>query len=170
MFDGLSIVQSVIVIVLNVFFVACIGILIIRQKKRYYVSKYVSGDTVWILKKIPRRTFTIVAMGIVCIYFWVERIFRAMDIFAVIQSAVLIIETMCISFFGVLPQKICENGIVTQEGFIEWSMIHRVIETEKEDRIGLKLERQIENEIYVYCPGEEKAKLERYIQERIKKV
>lgn len=170
MFDGLSIIQGTIVIVLNLLFGVFIGFLIIRQKKKYYVSKSISGDTVWVLQKSSRRTFAILTVGIVCMCFWAERIFRAMDIFTVIQSAVLIIEIIFISFFGVLPQKICENGILSQEGFIEWSMILRVMETKKEDRVGLKLARQVENEIYVYCRREEKDKLERYIQERIKRM
>lgn len=65
------------------------------------------------------------------------------------------------------PQKICVNGIITQQGFIEWAMIRKVMESEKAGIVLIKLKRRTDNEILIYCQKEEKDKVEKYIWERI---
>lgn len=167
MFEGFSTTQIIVLIVMHVFFVGFVAYLIIRKVKKYYVGEEVSGDVVWTLEKSSKRAFGFLITSVVCICIWGSNLFRMTNIFSVITTGMLLIEVVCIAVLGMLPQKVCVNGIITQNGFIEWAMIRKVLESKKEDIVLLKLKRQVDNEIPVYCQKAERDKLENYIWERI---
>ena len=84
-----------------------------------------------------------------------------------ITSCVLAIEMIAMAVFSTLPYKICAKGIITHQGFVEWSMIRKIMDSEKGEGVVLKLKRQVDNELAIYCQKEEREKFERYVRERI---
>ena len=97
--------------------------------------------------------------------FFGSRLFRMtdIDIFRVITSCVLAIEMIVMAVFTTFPYKVCEKGISTHQGFVEWSMIRKVMDSEKGDGVVLKLKRQVDNEMVIYCQKEEREKFENHV-------
>lgn len=167
MFEGISTTQIIILIALHVLFIGVVAGMILWKIKKYYVKEEISGDIVWVLKGSTEHYIITVAIYAAFIYFYISRFFTASDIFQVITTSVIAVEMAFMVFFAIKPQKICVNGIITQQGFIEWAMIRKVMESEKAGTVLIKLKRQTDNEIRIYCQEEEKDKVEKYIWERI---
>lgn len=169
MFEGLSTTSIILLIALHVLLVGVVACLMIWRAKKYYVAEEISGDIIWVLKQSSERNIRNCAMYIVVGCFFSSRLFRLtdIDIFRMITSCVLAIEMIAMAVFSTLPYKICAKGIITHQGFVEWSMIRKIMDSEKGEGVVLKLKRQVDNELAIYCQKEEREKFERYVRERI---
>lgn len=169
MFEGLSTTSIILLIALHVLLVGGVACLMIWRAKKYYVAEEISGDIIWVLKQSSERNIRNCAMYIVVGCFFSSRLFRLtdIDIFRMITSCVLAIEMIAMAVFSTLPYKICAKGIITHQGFVEWSMIRKIMDSEKGEGVVLKLKRQVDNELVIYCQKEEREKFERYVRERI---
>lgn len=167
MFEGVDTRQIIILIALHVLLIGFVAGMILWKIKRYYVKEEISGDIVWVLKGSQERYIKTLAMYAFFTCFYISRFFTASDIFRVITTSVIVVEMIFMAFLTTRPQKICVNGIITQQGFIEWAMIRKVMESEKAGLVLIKLKRRTDNEILIYCQKEEKDKVEKYIWERI---
>ena len=169
MFERLSTTSIILLITLHVLLVGVVACLMIWKAKKYYVAEDVSGDIIWVLKQPSERKVRVCAIYVFGACFFGSRIFRGadMNVFRVITSCVLAIEMIAMAVFSTFPYKICANGIITHQGFIEWSMIRKVKDSEKEDEVVLKLKRQVDNELVIYCQKEEREKFENHVRGRI---
>ena len=167
MFEGVDTRQIIILIALHVLLIGFVAGMILWKIKRYYVKEEISGDIVWVLKGSQERYIKTLAMYAFFTCFYISRFFTASDIFRVITTSVIVVEMIFMAFLTTRPQKICVNGIITQQGFIEWAMIRKVMESEKAGLVLIKLKRRTDNEILIYWQKEEKDKVEKYIWERI---
>lgn len=169
MFEGLSTTSIILLITLHVLLVGGVACLMIWRVKKYYVVEEISGDIIWILKRSSERNVRDCAIYVIAGCFFGARLFRmtGIDIFRIITSCVLVIEMIAMAVFTTFPYKVCEKGIITHQGFVEWSMIRKVKDSEKDDEVVLKLKRQVDNELVIYCQKEEREKFENHVRERI---
>lgn len=167
MFEGISTTQIIILIALHVLFIGVVAGMILWKIKKYYVKEEISGDIVWVLKGSSERYIKTLAIYAFFTCFYISKFFTASDIFRVITTSVIVVEMIFMAFLATRPQKICVNGLITQQGFTEWAMVRKVMESEKAGTVLIKLKRQTDNEIQIYCQEEEKDKVEKYIWERI---
>ena len=89
-----------------------------------------------------------------------------MVIFSVLMAEILIMTII----IRILPQRIYENGILLNIGFIEWSDIQSVKEgSEADEKIMLRLRKQRygTRDAAIYCLQGMRPMLEEYIKDRI---
>ena len=160
--------EKIILIILSILFVIFMACLIIWRMKKYYVDERLTGDVLWILKKSPeiviRSTIVhMISVAICCGPVFMGRI-KGYPSFTLSGLAAALI---CMAVLTMQPYKICQKGIITDQGFIRWEMIRKIMEAPKDDRVRLKLKRQTDNEISIYCQGDDREWMEKYIWERI---
>ena len=159
--------EKIVVIALPVMLIGMVACLIIWRLKMYFVREEISGETVWSLQKEPRQVNGGLILCAACIFFGGRRISEAASLIDIIVDIIIIAQGVVLAWLSTLPQKVCVNGILTQQGFIEWPMIRKVKDCEKKNIVLIRLNRQTGNEISVYCREDEKEKLEAYIRRNI---
>lgn len=89
-----------------------------------------------------------------------------------VTCGLLFVELVLVIILQNCSQKIYENGLKTQRGYIAWNKIQSVKESEADDIIIIKSEKlSLPNyEDKIYCRSEEKEELENYIQRKIEEV
>lgn len=115
-----------------------IGIFAIRALRQYFVKKEITGNLVFHLQKSPK---TIVILGALAAWYIYMRgrsflgTIEDMDLFFAIMISIINIEIIVIFVIRLfLPQKIYENGVLNNTGFIPWSKIKRITESKESDR------------------------------------
>lgn len=140
----------------------------------YFTRKSTSGEVIWIFKKSQRKK-------IMDILLWTNTgLLGAFFVWKILSVEMSTANIVCSSIFGIilialiilenLPQKICENGLVTQRGFVAWSKMKSVKESKKADVVLIGAHEQANFEEKIYCRSEDKEELENYIRERIAEV
>lgn len=168
MFDDLSTVEEITLIILSVLFIALAACLIIWRAKKYYVDESVSGEVLWTSKKSPEMVIKNMAVFIVCAGLYCSRVLTGhAKGYQLITLGVLVLQITCMAILAMQPYKVCKKGIITEQGFIEWEMIRKIMEAPKNGEVRLKLKRQMDNEISIYCQKEDVERMGKYIWERI---
>ena len=168
MYNNLSTAEEITLIILSVLFIGLVTCLIIWRVKKYYVDESVSGAVLWTSKKSPEIVIKNTAVCIVCAGLYCLRVLTGhTEGYQIITSGVLAVQIICMAILAMQPYKVCKKGIITEQGFIEWEMIRKIMEAPKDDRVRLKLKRQMDNEISIYCQKEDVERMGKYIWERI---
>lgn len=140
--------------------------------KRYFPKKEKTGEFVMTLRKSPE---TMIKEGIVCggiIIIMSSRFMtQGRELIHMVVVSVLTAE-MIIMFIIIrfLPQRLYENGILLNTGFIPWSDIQSIKEGgDMDDRLCLRLNKQRygSREVTIYCMSGMRPMLEEYIKKRI---
>ena len=168
MIDGLNTTEQIILILLPVLFTGLIACLVIFSVKKYYVAESISGSTVRTLEKSPDYKMKGAVSSALLIFICAFRIFReASGLYEMIPKILIIVEILVLMMLWMKPYKVCENGLITQKGFISWNMIRSIKASSQNGKIVLKLKRQTDNEITLYCRKEDRDWIGNYIWERI---
>lgn len=140
--------------------------------KRYFPKTEKTGEYVMTLSKSHQ---TMLKDGVVCVGIIIIMSHRFiaqnrsgihMVIFSVLMAEILIMTII----IRILPQRIYENGILLNTGFIEWSDIQSVKEgSEADEKIMLRLRKQRygTRDAAIYCLQGMRPMLEEYIKDRI---
>ena len=105
-----------------------IGIFAIRALRQYFVKKEITGNLVFHLQKSPK---TIVILGALAAWYIYM---RGRSFLGTIEDMDLFFAIMIFVIRLFLPQKIYENGVLNNTGFIPWSKIKRITESKESDR------------------------------------
>lgn len=137
---------------------------ICRQWCYYFGDEARSGQTIYKIRKpglfIAASAVLYIALLFLCIYgIWAGETKEKMYF-------ILFFAEFIVGFFiDYLPQPICENGIRTSQGFVPWSSIYKVRNSEKKYAIMIEVHGK-KRAKKIYCQPEEKGQLEKFILER----
>ena len=141
-----------------------------------FLRKNISGEVIRIIQKSQRKKKIDVLISIQGLFLggipagYV--LIREMRMINRVTCVLFLIEMVLVIILQNYPQKIYENGIKVQRGYIAWNKIQSVKESDEDDIIMIKSEtlRLPDLEEKIYCRSEEKEELENYIRRRIEEI
>lgn len=139
--------------------------IICRQWYYYFGNEARSGRLIVQVRKpaqlIAANAVLYIALLFLCIYgIWTGETKESTYFF------ILLFAEVFVGFFiDCFPQRICENGIRTSQGFVPWSSIYKVRNSEKKYAIMIEVHGK-KRAKKIYCRPEEKGQLEKFILER----
>lgn len=141
-----------------------------------FLRKNISGEVIRIIQKSQRKKKIDVLISIQGFFLggipagYV--LIREMRMINRVTCVLFLIEMVLVIILQNYPQKIYENGIKVQRGYIAWNKIQSVKESDEDDIIMIKSEtlRLPDFEEKIYCRSEEKEELENYIRRRIEEI
>lgn len=139
--------------------------LICRQWYYHFGNEARSGQAIYKIRKsgqlIAASAVLYVVLLLLCIYgIWIGKT-KESTYFLILLFAELVVGF----FMDCLPQRICENGIRTYQGFVPWSSIHKVRNSGKKHIVKVDIHGKKRTK-KIYCRPEEKGQLEKFILER----
>lgn len=135
-----------------------------------------SGEVIRIIQKSQRKKKIDVLISIQGLFLGGIQagyvLIREMRMINRVTCVLFLIEIVLVIILQNYPQKIYENGIKAQRGYIAWNKIQSVKESDEDDIIMIKSEtlRLPDFEEKIYCRSEEKEELENYIRRRIEEI
>lgn len=114
-----------------------LGIIVLISFKKYFVKQEKTGKLVFELQKSPKKIASIGSGIVFLIFVRLHRIDRSTqynDLFLSILMTLVQLELIVVLVIqALLPQKVFENGILCNNGFIPWSKVKRIKPVEEMD-------------------------------------